>query len=466
MSARKVLVLNSGLQEQVQTTDHLDLSVFVAGLGTGANLLGVSGKAWANSVDMWLKVGGDTATPTIVDAVTGGSLAPGGKVHEFVNASTGGSLYAIDQFISVNQYTTYYGRIWAARTAGSSPCYFGCVCYDKDSVAITGTNGGTHVYFIASNVNPSATGSWYYGNINSAQSGNASAFPPGTKYIRPLIIINNGGTGTVQISNFEISDRPFMQTKGDKSEILNGSRDFVRSTYPIGTVATNGTTTLTGTDTQFTKIFKVGDTITVSGETIRTIASITSDTVLDSTVAFSTTASSLAFVTSGGTQFSLLPNGNFGIGVTNPKAAIELRSGTTTSAPAKLNSGSLLTTIVQYALEMLSGIIYFSPTTTVRQFFLMNGYVQITANYTVVSGITKIGVTSLSVSRVVTLMAANSVPAGFEITITDESGLATGVTTITITAAGSDTVNGGNTITTGYGSRTIYSDGVSKWFNK
>lgn len=61
-----------------------------------------------------------------------------------------------------------------------------------------------------------------------------------------------------------------------------------------GTVATTGTTTLTGTDTYFTD-YQVGDKITVSGETERTIATITSDTSLTVTVAFSNTASSKTF---------------------------------------------------------------------------------------------------------------------------------------------------------------------------
>lgn len=61
-----------------------------------------------------------------------------------------------------------------------------------------------------------------------------------------------------------------------------------------GTVATAGTTTLTGTNTYFTD-YRVGDQITVSGETVRTIATITSDTSLTVTVAFSNTASGKTF---------------------------------------------------------------------------------------------------------------------------------------------------------------------------
>lgn len=61
-----------------------------------------------------------------------------------------------------------------------------------------------------------------------------------------------------------------------------------------GTVATTGTTTLTGTSTYFTD-YNVGDQITVSGETVRTIETITSDTSLTVTVAFSNTASAKTF---------------------------------------------------------------------------------------------------------------------------------------------------------------------------
>ena len=61
-----------------------------------------------------------------------------------------------------------------------------------------------------------------------------------------------------------------------------------------GTVATTATTALVGTGTYFTD-FAVGDTITVSGETVRTIAAITDDTNLTVTAAFSNTASGKTF---------------------------------------------------------------------------------------------------------------------------------------------------------------------------
>jgi len=85
-----------------------------------------------------------------------------------------------------------------------------------------------------------------------------------------------------------------------KDELYQDVTKNWRNTYHTeapaepGTVATAGTTTLTGTNTYFTD-YAVGDKITVSGETERTIATITSDTSLTVTVAFSNTASGLTF---------------------------------------------------------------------------------------------------------------------------------------------------------------------------
>lgn len=71
-----------------------------------------------------------------------------------------------------------------------------------------------------------------------------------------------------------------------------------------GTVATTGTTTLTGTNTYFTD-YQIGDKITVSGETVRTIQAIASDTSLTVTVAFSNTASGKTF-----THASIIASGD------------------------------------------------------------------------------------------------------------------------------------------------------------
>lgn len=76
-----------------------------------------------------------------------------------------------------------------------------------------------------------------------------------------------------------------------EASVLNEIKAF---TTGVGTVTTNATTTLTGDGTTFTDL-KAADVLKVVGETTRIISSVTSDTVLIVTVAFSTSASSLTF---------------------------------------------------------------------------------------------------------------------------------------------------------------------------
>ena len=97
-----------------------------------------------------------------------------------------------------------------------------------------------------------------------------------------------------------------------------------QGTAGIGTVTTNGTTSLVGINTQFTNTFNIGDTITVSGETVRTIATITDDTHLTSTIAFTSSASSLTYTLVGGNRFAVKGNGNVGIGTINPIGKLQV----------------------------------------------------------------------------------------------------------------------------------------------
>ena len=86
-----------------------------------------------------------------------------------------------------------------------------------------------------------------------------------------------------------------------------------------GSVTTNGSITLTGSGTTFSN-YKVGESILVSGETTRTIATIVSNTSLTVSSAFSTTAGSLGFQTymwdiTDSFSYNTIKN-NFGINVT------------------------------------------------------------------------------------------------------------------------------------------------------
>lgn len=72
---------------------------------------------------------------------------------------------------------------------------------------------------------------------------------------------------------------------------------------------------------------------------------------------------------------------------------------------------------------------------------------------------------AFTASRAWTLPAANAVNAGQEIIVADFQGTVTGTNTIVITRAGSDTINGGTTVTVNVanGAYLLKSDGTSKW---
>lgn len=88
------------------------------------------------------------------------------------------------------------------------------------------------------------------------------------------------------------------------------------------------------------------------------------------------------------------------------------------------------------------------------------------ANYTVTAADPgTLAITSTAAARTITLPAATVWRPGTQLKVKDESGAAA-TNNITITRAGTDTIDGANTlvINTNYGKATIYTDGVSKWF--
>lgn len=135
-----------------------------------------------------------------------------------------------------------------------------------------------------------------------------------------------------------------------------------QSATGVGIVTTAGTTALVGTGTQFTNTFKVGDTLTVSGETIRTIATITDNTHLTVTVAFSTTASGLAYTLTAANRFAVLGSGQVGIGTLLPTSFLQLAAGTANAgtSPLKFISGTNLTTTEAGAIEYNGTHLYFT----------------------------------------------------------------------------------------------------------
>ena len=149
-------------------------------------------------------------------------------------------------------------------------------------------------------------------------------------------------------------------------------------TTGLGTVSnTAGGTSVTGVLTQFLSTFKVGDTITIGGQTVA-ISAIASDTSM-TTAAITNLNSAVAYTLVGGDRFAVKGNGNVGIGTITPAEKLDVvgniaYTGLTTqnSITRKLSFSKVmvsgaLTDVVTFTLaagETISGVVNYSITAT------------------------------------------------------------------------------------------------------
>ncbi|MCJ2085494.1 hypothetical protein MKK88_05730 [Methylobacterium sp. E-005] len=135
------------------------------------------------------------------------------------------------------------------------------------------------------------------------------------------------------------------------------------------------------------------------------------------------------------------------------------RSNTSGNVPPSLQDG-------QIAVNQADGVLFTrNPDGTIRRTLLPKRYGVADAAFTVRVFDTYVGLSSLTASRAIVLPAAAAYPAGQPLTIADEAGACTPTVFATITAAGSDKINGVATynMTQGFLGIILFSDGVSKW---
>lgn len=100
-------------------------------------------------------------------------------------------------------------------------------------------------------------------------------------------------------------------------------------TTGMGTVTNTASgTTVTGLGTQFTNTFKVGDSITIGGQTV-VISAIASDTSMTTAAITSAHSTGVAYTLTGGVRLAVLGNGYTGFGTLTPVAPITIYQGTT-----------------------------------------------------------------------------------------------------------------------------------------
>ncbi len=185
---------------------------------------------------------------------------------------------------------------------------------------------------------------------------------PGYGYSKLLLFTNNGTQNALKLWQSGVAGAMIGSKPSDTnlyiSNTYSGDSDFgsasksitintvgnvgLGTTSPIsnlqvsqgtagaGTVSNlAGGTTVTGSGTQFTNTFKVGDTITIGGQTVA-ISAIASDTSM-TTAAITAANTNVAYTLAGGDRFVVKGNGNVGIGTTNPLQKFHIAADTTYS---------------------------------------------------------------------------------------------------------------------------------------
>lgn len=127
---------------------------------------------------------------------------------------------------------------------------------------------------------------------------------------------------------------------GGNTTTPGGTFEVNQSSNGIGTASTTATvTTVTGVNTQFLNTFKIGDNITINGET-HSITAIASNTSL-TTAAWTNTNTALAYTLAGNPKFTVRGNGLVTVGSNTPTAFLDVSAPTSNYSSFRLRDASI-----------------------------------------------------------------------------------------------------------------------------
>lgn len=122
--------------------------------------------------------------------------------------------------------------------------------------------------------------------------------------------LSDSGSGCTGGGGATLSANTFTDTQTITPPNNGQAITLSASTTGVGTIATASSATVTGSGTKFLSQILAGDTITPSGQSLRTVQSVESDTSLTLTASASGTASGIAYTIAPAAK-NISPNGSF-----------------------------------------------------------------------------------------------------------------------------------------------------------
>ncbi len=160
---------------------------------TGGNLID-----WKPDPARWSALGNTSAIATNADTKEGSAS------FEFVTTVNGGAAYTYGDLIPVDPSRRYEGRVWARLMNGAGTFYAGFASYDATKKLLPG-NPGSFNYNLALGVTLPSAWTLYTASFTGEGTANAN-FPVGTRFIKPLVVVNFGNVGATRVSGFYMSE--------------------------------------------------------------------------------------------------------------------------------------------------------------------------------------------------------------------------------------------------------------------
>ncbi|HLP86575.1 MAG TPA: tail fiber domain-containing protein [Candidatus Paceibacterota bacterium] len=234
--------------------------------------------------------------------------------------------------------------LYFSNDVAGKPIYFATDGYTNPRMTILGTSGNVGIGTITPGEKLEVSGSSIGGivktiirntDLTDSASGAGIVLIPTTAGWGPALYATRGGSGALYFGTTSAAGGSAFDSDKVRMVISNMGNVGIGTTSPVsnlqvsqsttgvGTVSNSaGGTTVTGVGTQFLNTFKVGDTITINGETV-TISAIASNTSM-TTGAITNANSAVAYTLVGGDRFSVKGNGNVGIGTSTPSSPLEI----------------------------------------------------------------------------------------------------------------------------------------------